>query len=640
MQQPVERRLAAILAADVAGYSRLVGADEEGTLYRLRAIRAELVDPKIAASRGRVVKTTGDGLLAEFASVVDALRCATDVQAGMAEHNAAMAPDQRIEFRIGIHQGDIVAEDGDIFGDGVNVAARLEALAEPGGICVSSRVQEDAAGKLTLSFVDKGEQTLKNIARPVRVYAINGSGAPAPLGRIKTLRRLITAASTTALLCIAMAAWWAWPKGTPPGGPTRALVAPTAPLAVTETKPAPRLSVVVLPFNNLSNDPEQEYFADAITDDLTTDLSRISGSFVIARNTAFTYRGKSVDVKQIGRELGVRYVLEGSVRQMGEQVQVNVQLIDAESGAHLWADRFETDRVNLAQAQEEITGRLARTLRLELLGAAGRQIERESTADSDARDLVMRGWAWVYRPTSPANRQEARRAFEQALTIDSGSVDARVGLASVLSVNLVQGLSSTVQQDQARAEQLLLEALERDPNNARAHEAMAWLRRSEKRWSEAKIEFETALALDRNNSSAAFGLGETFRFLGQPEAAIPYIEKAIKLSPRDPVLYAFYYGLGTNYLLLGETDKAVELLKTARSENPRLWYIHLWLAGALAIKGDLDDAKVVLAEAIRLKPEMNSLKQYSRFLSGNSDYMALRDKTLDVGLRRAGFPEE
>jgi TolB-like protein/Tfp pilus assembly protein PilF len=397
------------------------------------------------------------------------------------------------------------------------------------------------------------------------------------------------------------------------------------------------LSIVVLPFANLSNDPEQEYFADGITDDLTTDLSRIAGSFVIARNTAFTYKGKPVEVKQIARDLGVRYVLEGSVRRLGERVQVNVQLIDGETGAHAWADRFDTNRASLSEAQNEITGRLARTLNLELIQATARSIEQKQAVDHDVRDLVTQGWAWVYRPFSPANRQEARRAFEQALTIDPGSVDARVGLASVLSVDLVQGLSSTVEQDRARAEQLLLEALERDPNNARAHEAMAWLRRSEKRWTEAKIKFEMARALNHNYAVAAYGLGETFRFLGQPEVAIPYIQKAIQLSPRDPVMYAFYYGLGANHLLLGETDKAVELLKTARAENPRLWYIHLWLAGALAIKGDLDEAKATLAEAIRLKPEMNSLKQYSKFASGNSAYMALRAETLDAGLRRAGF---
>src|SRR6202045_2782333 len=274
----VERRLAAILAADVAGYSRLIEADEEGTLRRLKTLRSEVIDPQIAGHRGRIVKTTGDGILVEFASVVDALRCAAEVQAGMTARNADVVAENRIEFRIGVHQGDIVVEDGDIFGDGVNIAARLEGLAEPGGICVSARVQEDAAGKLELAFRDLGEQLLHNISRPVHAYAIDADRA-----------RLSSA-----------------------GKPAN---------------PAPRISLVVLPFANLSADPDQEYFADAITDDLTTDLSRIADSFVIARTTAFTYKRKPVDVRQVARELGVRYVLEGSVRRMGERVQVNVQLI-------------------------------------------------------------------------------------------------------------------------------------------------------------------------------------------------------------------------------------------------------------------------------------------------------------------------
>jgi adenylate cyclase len=384
------RRLAAILAADVVGYSRLIGADEPGTLQRLKAIRAELIDPAVERHNGRIVKTTGDGLLIEFGSTVDALRCATEVQAAIGERNAATAPDKRIEFRIGIHQGDIVAEDGDIFGDGVNIAARLEALAEPGSICVSARVQEDAVGKLDLAFRDLGEQRLHNIARPVRAYAITAAAAAA---------------------------------GAPVAVPPRRLR--PAQRRPRTAKLAPRLSIVVLPFANLSNDPEQEYFTDGITDDLTTDLSRIADSFVIARTTAFTYKGKAVDVKRIGRELGVRYVLEGSVRRLGEQVQVNVQLIDAETGAHVWADRLDTDRANLAKAQRDITDRLGWTLHLELVEAAGRQIEQET--NPDARDLVMRGWAWFFRPVSMANLEEALRAFEQALELNPGSVDARVG---------------------------------------------------------------------------------------------------------------------------------------------------------------------------------------------------------------------
>jgi adenylate cyclase len=358
------RRLAAILAADVAGYSRLMGVDEEGTHERLKAHLREFVDPKIKGHRGRIVKNTGDGMLAEFSSVVDAVRCAAEIQRAMVDRDADAAEDRRIKLRIGINLGDIIVDSDDIFGDGVNVAARLEALAEPGGICISRVVRDQIRDKLSYAFEDMGEQSIKNIARPVRVYAMS-------------------VAAVAALSPIAAAA----EVGTPVTSPT-----------------APRLSIVVLPFTNLSSDPEQEYFADGITDDLTTDLSRISGSFVIARNTAFTYKGKSVDARQIGRELGVRYVLEGSVRRAGDQVRVNVQLISAESGAHLWADRFDTERANLAEAQDAITGRLARTLNLELVQAAARRIDQERAVDPDARDPCAGGPSeerWEQKSRSP-----------------------------------------------------------------------------------------------------------------------------------------------------------------------------------------------------------------------------------------------
>src|SRR5215472_1284254 len=307
-----ERRLAAILAADVSGYSRLIGADEEGTLNRLRSIRAEVIDPAIAAHRGRLVKTTGDGLLAEFASVVDALRCAVEVQQEITGRDIDTPEDRRIEFRIGIHQGDIVVEDGDIFGDGVNVAARLEALAEPGGICVSARVQEDATGRLDLAFTDLGEQNLKNIARPIRVYRVRPEGLlpnpPLP--------------------------------GLDPGisGEGRVGVADPPALAVPD-KP----SIAVLPFQNISGDPEQEVFADGMVEDITTALSKLRWFFVIARNSCFAYKGQAVDVKQVGRELGVRYVLEGSVRKSGNRLRITAQLVEAETGNYVWAERYDRD---------------------------------------------------------------------------------------------------------------------------------------------------------------------------------------------------------------------------------------------------------------------------------------------------------
>src|SRR5271157_3922360 len=362
-----ERRLAAILAADVAGYSLLIGADEEGTLDRLRSIRAELIDPTITAHRGRLVKTTGDGLLVEFGSVVDALRCATEVQQAMAGRNAAVAFAERIEFRIGVHQGDVVVEDGDIFGDGVNVAARLEALADPGGICVSARVQEDAAGRLDLVFDDLGEQTLKNIARPVRVY--------------------------------------------------RARAASTAPAPAQAPLPLPdKSSIAVLPFQNISGDPEQEYFADGMVEEIITALSRIRWLFVIARNSSFTYKGQAVDAKRVGRELGVRYVLEGSVRKAGGRVRITGQLIDALTGAHLWADRFDGSLGDVFELQDKVASSVAGVIEPALQAAETARSAVRPTNDLTAYDLYLRAYEMVWSSGAPIS--QALGLMEQAIARD------------------------------------------------------------------------------------------------------------------------------------------------------------------------------------------------------------------------------
>ena len=623
------RHLAAILAADVAGYSRLMGVDEEGTLGRLKAHRYQLVDTKIQEHHGRMVKTTGDGMLVEFSSVVDAVRCAVEIQRAMADRNCDTPEDQRIIFRIGINLGDVIADGDDIYGDGVNIAARLEALAEPGGICISRVVWDQIRDRLPYAFDDLGEQNVKNIARPVSAYALGaaavastllvaaqsqGSAQPGSTRR-GISRPLLVAASVFAAIGVAAGTWWVWPQ---PNSPSASVNAPTVASQQSSAAPPPaaadpakfqtastaRLSIVVLPFANLSNDPDQEYFADAVTDDLTTDLSRISDSFVIARNTAFTYKGKAVDVKQIGRELGVRYVLEGSVRRMGDDVQVNVQLIDSETGAHLWADRFDTDRRNLAEAQHEITGRLARTLHLELVSDAGRRIEHERARNPDARDLVMRGWSLWYRPFSMANREEAQRLFERALEIDPGSVDARIGVALILATNRGTALSRSVPQDQQRAETLLLEALERDANKSMAHAVMGLLRRAQDRQAESQVELETAIALDRNNAWAIAQLGQTFMLSGQPEPCIPTVDKALRISPRET---GAYLSLGKCHLFLGHVDQALNLFRRAQATNSGNWYVHLKLAGTLGLIGEIDEAQAQAAEMVRLNPNMNSV---------------------------------
>ena len=648
----VDRRLAAILAADVAGYSRLMGADEEGTLDRLKAHRRELVDPKVKEHRGRIVKLTGDGTLVEFPSVVDAVKCAVEIQRAMIDRNAETLEDKRIAYRIGVNLGDVIIDGDDIYGDGVNIAARLEALAEPGGVCVSRTVRDHVGDRLPYTFEDIGEQSVKNIAQPVHAWAMSAVAVAAlpevalPARSAAAPRRraarwvTLAAASLVLVIGIGIAAWWALPH--------RSMPAAAVPAASPQSTPAsagvaaPRLSFVVLPFENLSRDPDQEYFADGITDDLTTDLSRISGSFVIAHNTAFTYKGKAVDVKQIGRELGVHYVIEGNVRRAGEQVQVNVQLIDAQTGAHLWADRFETDRKDLVEAQSGIIGRLAWSLNGELVRDIDRRIEQEREVSPDARDLVMQGWAQWYRPLSMANRQEAQRSFEQALVLGARSVDAKIGLATVLVSIINAGWSSSIKQDEARAEQLLRDALGRDPNSSMAHFAMSNLRRLQDRLPEAYTEAEAAVTLDRNNVPAEVNLGGMLTLLGRPQDGIPHIENAIRLNPHDPNIGVPYWNLAHSHLLLGHVDQAIDLFRKASTANPQLWSIHLYLAAALGLRGDRDDARAELAESLRLKPDINSFAaQRAAFpFFKNPDYLALAEKTVNLGLRRAGFPDE
>src|SRR5271168_5397432 len=407
------RRLTAILAADVVGYSRLMGVDEEGTYERFKAHLREVVDPKIREHHGRIVKTTGDGVLAEFASVVDAVRCAGEIQRAMAERDLDLAEERRLRFRIGINLGDVIADGGDIYGDGVNIAARLEGLAAPGSICVSGTVRDHIGDRLPYVLTDMGEQSVKNIARPVRVYAVHPEG----IAGLPTASASFTASSSPAVA-------------------------------------APRLSIVVLPFTNLSNDPEQQYFADGITEDLMSDLSRLENMFVISRNTAFTYRNKPVDTKQIGRELGVRYVLEGSVRRSGSQVRVNVQLIDAETDAHLWAERFDRDTDDLFALQNEITSRIAVALDSQLVEAeAARPAEHP-----DSLDYILRGRAawnsWLIRD----NYAEAVRLFEQALTLNPESVEAQSWLAHVLATRVLRRQADAPAADIGRAEELIEQA--------------------------------------------------------------------------------------------------------------------------------------------------------------------------------------
>ena len=551
------RRLTAILAADVVGYSRLMGADEEGTHERFKAHLVELIDPKIREHRGRIVKTTGDGVLAEFASVVDAVRCAAEIQRAMADRDLDLAEERRLRFRIGVNLGDVIVDGDDIYGDGVNIAARLEGLAAPGGICVSGTVRDHIGDRLPYTFEDLGEQSVKNIARPVRVYAWRPEGAAG----VPT-----TSASSATL------------------NP------PTA---------APRLSIVVLPFAHLSNDPEKQYFADEITEDLTTDLSRIESTFVISRNTAFTYRNKAVDTKQIGLELGVRYVLEGSVQRSANRVRVTAQLIDAETDAHLWAERFNGDTSDLFALQDEITSRVANALGVELIAAAAAR----PTQNPDALDYVFRGRAAMFKPDSPGRYAESIALFERALSLDPSSAAAQSYLAIELAYRVLSVMSEAREADIARATDLAEQALVRAPRSRLAHYARATVLRAQRRHAEAIVEYETVVAADRNSVGAIFGRGWCKVFTGAIEEAIPAAEQAIRLSPRDPGIGTWYHLIGRVHLLQSRADAAIRWLEAGCNRQPANPNFRGYLAAAYALNGETARAAAELAKARKLSAE-------------------------------------
>jgi TolB-like protein/class 3 adenylate cyclase len=592
------RRLAAIFAADVAGYSRLMGVDEEGTHERLQEVRRQLVEPKIGDHSGRIVKNTGDGLLAEFASVVDAVRCAAEWQRAMIDLEAGIPEERQIRFRIGINLGDVIVEVDDIFGDGVNVAARLEALAEPGGICISRVVRDQIRDKLAYAFEDLGEQSVKNIARPIRVYA------------------------------------WR-PEGTADVPVTRVLsTSSTSPPAAVQ-----RLSIVVLPFTNLSSDPEQQYFADGITEDLTTDLSRVAGVLVISRNTAFTYRNKAIDTKQIGRELGVRYVLEGSVRRSTNQIRINAQLVDAETDVHLWAERFDRDTSDLFALQDEITSRIAVALNLALVAAEAAR----PTPNPDALDYILRGRFASAKPPSRDKYKEAIGLFERALELDPRSVDAQSLLAGELMGCVLDNMTDTAAADIARAQGLAEQALAASPLTALAHSAKGQVLRAQRRYEEAIPEYETVLAVNRNSVGALHALGQCKLFAGAMEETIPLVEQAIRLSPRDPQLGIWYTQIGMVHLLQSRTEEAIIWLEKARNATPAFSGIRAYLVSAYALKGDTERAVAELAEARRLSSD-DRYSSIARLKAigywGVPKICALYEATYFAGLHKAGTPEE
>ena len=636
------RKLAAILAADVVGYSRLAGADEERTLARLRALRSDLIDPTIAVHHGRVVKRTGDGILIEFRSVVDAVRLAIEVQGAMVDRNAGVSPDKRIEFRVGIHLGDVVEEgDGDLMGDGVNIAARLQGVCEPGGVCLSGPAHEQVRDRLKECFADLGEKQLKNIVRPIRAFGLSaaaigaartgGSGAaPAPKARGASLRwPAIAAALVVAVLAAGAYVWHA-------GFASRLLG-----LSVAEDKltTAPRLSIVVLPFENLTRDPDQQFFADGIVDDLTTDLSHLPDSFVIARGTAFTYKGKPVDAKQIGRELGVRYMLEGSVRRVGENITVNAQLVSTETGAHVWAERFDGERSKLGELQVEFVARLANSLGVELVKAEALRAMRERPSNPDAVDLSMRGWGERYRDyTSKASQDAAVSLFERALAIDPQLGPPMVGLARTLVDRVRLRHSVDPKSDIARAEDWAERAVAAEPDSSAAHMAKAWVFVQKRQWVQAIAEAETAVADDPNNPEAEAEARYWELFRGKSEDVFSGLETAFRLSPRDPLVPYWLYQVCHLHSHFAQWEQAIEWCNKAVAGGPQNWYAFVDLAAANAWAGHEKEAKEAVARLQKAYPGFTVQTWLGIHFSDDPTFNAQYARIAE-GLRKAGLPE-
>ena len=585
------RRLAAILAADVAGYSRLMGADEEGTLAALKAIRRELSDPKVKEHRGRIVKTTGDGLLIEFGSVVDAVRCAVEVQRAMAERNADVPPDRRIELRMGINLGDIIKDGRDIYGDGVNVAARLETLAEPGGICVSRVVRDQVRDKLAFAFEDLGEQQVKNIARPVRVHRIRLFEEEGFL----TVRPSDRATAT--------------------------------PLAVPD-KP----SVAVLPFTNMSGDPDQEFLADGTAEDVITALSRYPSLFVIARNSCFTYKGRAVDVKQVGRDLGVRYVLEGSVRKAGNRIRVTAQLAEAQTGNHVWAERYDRDLADIFAVQDEITEAATIAVAPAIADAERQRAMRRAPENLDVWAAYQRG-LWHLTKATGDDDAIAQDLFRQSIDLDptfAGSYSA-LALVQLQAAAIYQKLNPV--EAQSSAEALARRAVALDGADAQARSCLGWALQARGELEGALVEIERALAMSPNLAAAHGHRGATLIFSGRPKEGLAALETCIRLDPRDPFLSVRLLHIACGLYFSREYEATVEAAKRLILSYPDFPMIYRWPAAALGQLGRVAEAREALQKAISLAPTA-----FDMYVRKRVPWFRPEDHAhLVEGLRKAGW---
>jgi len=581
----VERRLAAIVAADVAGYSRLMAADEEGTLARLKAHRQALIDPKIEEYGGHIIKTTGDGLLLEFASAVNAIRCADEVQRGMVSRNADVESNKRIEFRIGVNVGDIIIDGGDIFGDGVNVAARLESIADPGCICISEDAYRQVRGKLDVAFEDRGDQQLKNIARPVRVYALRpGSGSA--------------------------------------GGAAVAPVPPELP-----DKP----SIVVLPFDNISAEPGQDYLADGIVEALTAALSRIRSFFVIARNSAFTYKGRATNARSIGKELGVAYLIEGSVQKGGNRLRITVQLIETESGAHVWSARYDGTVEDIFDLQDRITEQVAGAIQPSIRIAEIERSRRKRPQDLSCYDYTMRAMAHVWA----LEREEAAKALallERALAIDANYPLALSLAGWCYAQHSVYNWADNAAESQAKARSLAERAAELSGDDPIILTILGTVHTFVRNFGTARILLDRAVSIDANAAWAWSRLGWVENYSDRPGEALGHFERAIRLSPLDPMNFNNYVGVGSAYELLQDYDRAVAMYRRALAERPNARWIYRNLASALSGAQRMEEARTAFDEMVRTYPDLTveKLKQAMVFSEAFLERMA--DNLRKLGL--------
>ncbi len=579
----VERRLAAVLAADVAGYSRIMGNDEEGTLRALKSCRRELIEPKLTEHRGRIVKTTGDGALVEFASAVDAVRCAMEIQRGMAERNAVIPEHRRVEFRIGINIGDIILDDGDIYGDGVNIAARLESVASPGAICLSENTYMQIKGKLPINVSDMGVQQLKNIAEPVRVYSVQFEDAPT----------------------------------------SQALSLPDRP------------SIAVLPFQYMSGDPEQEYFADGMVEDIITNLSRIKWLFVIARNSSFTYKGRAVDVKQVGRELGVRYVLEGSVRKAGTRVRITGQLVEASTGAHLWADRFDGALEDVFELQDRVTSSVVAAIAPKLEQAEIERSKRKPTNNLDAYDYYLRGVDNVHSQTREST-SEALRLFHKAIELDPEFASAYAMAAFCYSQRKAFGWVTDRSQDIAEATPLARRAVELTRDDAlaisRAGMVLAYVVED---FDSGALLLERARTLNPNLSAVWHASGWLKVWIGEPETANEYLERFIRISPLDPLLHSVRSAIAFAHVFAGRFTEAVSYAEKALADNPNTHQALRATALSCAWAGRTEQARKAISRLLEIDPTL----RVSKLLNITPLQRPQDIARYQEGMRKAGLPE-